>query len=322
MTRNAPCRAALLLTLLGACAAPRPGAPPPLPVSLESTPNTVAFEANGERFCEVLLAQDRPVIVRSLRSAEGFEVLRPDPMDPRAQTRGATRHSEQRALWVAHGGVSGVNLWDRPEEIRLQSSEIRVETGGAISVRAQLIWFGPDRAHLVAEDRRLRFSAYEGERVLDVDLKLTAPSRGVVFGDTKDGFFALRLADAFSREASGSAAHAFTADLVEDGATELWGTRSRWCAVSAPVGPDGAPVTVAVLDHPENLHHPCGWQVRPYGLLAANPFGLSTFVGSNRATGAFELEAYGALRLRYRVLVLSGPADRARIDAHWVEWAG
>ena len=46
---------------------------------------------------------------------------------------------------------------------------------------------------------------------------------------------------------------------------------------------------VAVLDDPRNPLHPTRWHVRAYGLLAANPFGLSYFdKGAHEACRGFQ----------------------------------
>ena len=67
-------------------------------------------------------------------------------------------------------------------------------------------------------------------------------------------------------------------ELVNSGvsgqrAGELWGVPARWVAHRAPI--DGEVVNVVVFDHPLNFGFPSRWQVRPYGLVAVNPFGRS-----------------------------------------------
>src|SRR5260370_40936750 len=55
----------------------------------------------------------------------------------------------------------------------------------------------------------------------------------------------------------------------------VWGTRAHWCTLSGVV--EGAPVTIAILDHPTNVGFPTYWHARGYGLFAANPLGRKVF---------------------------------------------
>ena len=59
---------------------------------------------------------------------------------------------------------------------------------------------------------------------------------------------------------------------------------------------------VAIFDHPTSFRYPTWWHVRDYGLMTANPFGLSHFVDKT-ADGSYVLAAGGRIRFRYRVLV-------------------
>ena len=102
-------------------------------------------------------------------------------------------------------------------------------------------------------------------RTIDFVITLTA-AQDVVFGDTKEGAFAIRLADAFTEKKGCKIVDA-------DGRTkmvEVWGKRSNWVDYSADV--DGEKFGVAIFDHPSNLNHPTYWHARDYGLFALDPF--------------------------------------------------
>src|SRR2546430_15883259 len=55
----------------------------------------------------------------------------------------------------------------------------------------------------------------------------------------------------------------------------VWGTRGRWTMLTGVV--QGEPVTLAILDHPQNVGFPTYWHARGYGLFAANPLGEKVF---------------------------------------------
>jgi hypothetical protein len=80
---------------------------------------------------------------------------------------------------------------------------------------------------------------------------------------------------------------------------------------------DGRAVGVALLDHRANLRHPTWWHARPYGLLAANPFGRHDFEKAPPGTGDFALPEGETLTLRYRVLVWAGAPDPDAVEASW-----
>jgi len=80
---------------------------------------------------------------------------------------------------------------------------------------------------------------------------------------------------------------------------------------SGPV--NGKLVGIAICDHPANLRHPTYWHVRNYGLMTANPFGISHFRGDKTLDGSYRLEAGGTLTFRYRVLFHAGDSRIANI---------
>src|SRR5205823_10015895 len=128
-------------------------------------------------------------------------------------------------------------------------------------------WTGPDGNVLLRENRLTTFRADAKNRVMDFDITLTAVDK-VVFGDTKEGAFAIRLADSMTEKAHGG-------QMVnaegKRGMNEVWGKRSNWVDYSGMV--DGEKVGVAMLDAPSNPRHPTYWHSRDYGLFALDPFG-------------------------------------------------
>ncbi|PYP13056.1 MAG: hypothetical protein DMD54_17465, partial [Gemmatimonadetes bacterium] len=98
----------------------------------------------------------------------------------------------------------------------------------------------------------------------------------------------------------------------------VWGTRGRWTMLTGVV--QGEPVTLAILDHPQNVGFPTYWHARGYGLFAANPLGEKVF--SNGKTELnFTLAAGRSTTFRHRVLILSGTATPDQIEAHYRDFA-
>ena len=94
--------------------------------------------------------------------------------------------------------------------------------------------------------------------------------------------------------------------------SEEWGKRAEWCDYSGPVG--GSTVGVAVLENPSNVGHPTYWHSQDYGLMAANPFGLSWFLGEGH-NGDYTLPAGESVVFSYRVYIHEGNAAEGSVAA-------
>ena len=115
----------------------------------------------------------------------------------------------------------------------------------------------------------------------------------MVFRDTKEGMFGLRVARGLEQPAdkpevftdaagrpgkvpaldnAGVTGQCVSSEGLKGDA--VWGTRARWVLLSGTV--ESEPVTVVMLDHPDNPGFPTYWHARGYGLFCepARPEGL------------------------------------------------
>ena len=76
---------------------------------------------------------------------------------------------------------------------------------------------------------------------------------------------------------------------------------------------NGKLVGVAVFDTPGNLRYPTYWHVRDFGLMTANPFGISHFQPDAGECGDYTLAKGETLRFTYRIFMHLGDAATARI---------
>jgi hypothetical protein len=285
----------------------------PVPGS-DSKVERVEITIDGEPFT-IWHLTDQPYL-HPLLGPSGKELTRAYPFEERA---GEPRdHPHHRSLWFAHGAVDGLDFWSGVGPLVRPTGLTGHESGperGSFEVTDD--WIAPD-GRVVCRDRR-HFEAYveHDARGLDVDVTLLATEAGLTLGDTKEGTFALRLASGLTVDGSEGRARLTNSEGLQDAAA--WGQRARWVLAQGVV--DGEPAAVAVMDHPQNLRHPTTWHARTYGLLAANPFGLSEFEGAPKGAGEFHLEPGGALRLRYRVLLFAGVPRAERLDELWTDFA-
>jgi hypothetical protein len=171
---------------------------------------------------------------------------------------------------------------------------------GHFTIRAN--WISPAGDNPIVETRTMTFRASSaGQRMVDIDLRLAAKST-VTFADNHDAILGLRLGTEFEEAHGGKAVNA-------EGVTgweRLRGARSAWVDWHARV--DGEDVGVAVMDAPTNFRFPTPWHVRDYALLFASPFAFHDYKPSV-PDASVTLNPGDELKLRYRILVHSGPVD-------------
>jgi hypothetical protein len=71
--------------------------------------------------------------------------------------------------------------------------------------------------------------------------------------------------------------------------------------------------TIAIFDHPKNPGYPSYWRARGYGLVKANPLGLSIFDPKQLAFD-FAIEKNQRVTVRYRVILYSRDAGAEELD--------
>ena len=70
---------------------------------------------------------------------------------------------------------------------------------------------------------------------------------------------------------------------------------------------------MALMDHPEGFRYPTYWHVRDYGLMTANPFGLSYFYNDPNRRGDYTLRSGESIRFRYRLYIHVGDVREGRV---------
>lgn len=253
-----------------------------------------------------------------LRTASGKIITRGFPME---DIPGESRdHLHHRGLWFSYDDVAGVKFWEndpsytKPNigKIMVKHAEVK-ENHGTTKVIAQMEWRNPNYKLLVVEDREMTFYSDPKLRTMDFLITLTAPE-DVVFGDTKEGAFAIRLSDAFTERKGLKIVDA-------DGRTRMvnvWGKRSNWVDYSADV--DGEKIGVAMFDHPSNPNHPTYWHARDYGLFSLDPFGQHAFDPKMPVRNTI-LRRGDKMVYRWRVVIHPGDAESGHVADLYKEFA-
>lgn len=263
----------------------------------------------------------------------GHRMTREYPLNQDAPLCEAKDHPHHRSLWFDHGEVSDAegkieDFWALGKGTIKHKGFIKASCDGksALLVTAN-DWVARDGKILCSDERTLRFASQPDRRTIDFTVKITAADSKILFGDTKEGTFGIRVpgsmdVDAKKRAKKLIASGTPAADVDWWGGTILnslgdkdeaaWAKRADWVDYSGPVE-DAAhgrkTVGITVMNHPSSFRYPTYWHVRAYGLFAANPFGVHDFEKKTEKAGALEMKAGEAITLRYLVLLHEGGCD-------------
>ena len=194
-------------------------------------------------------------------------------------------------------------------------------------IKSKDSWLARDGAVVCTDIRTVRiFNCPDSERLFDFDITLQAPpGQPVVFGDTKEGTMAVRVAETMRlRQKNGPGqGHIVLSTGARDQRT--WGQRADWCDYFGPVQSGSAAretLGIAIFDHPGNPRHPTTWHVRDYGLFAANPFGLHDFQKKPKGAGDLTIAAGQSVTFRYRFYIHRGDEKQAHVADRYQQYAG
>jgi hypothetical protein len=222
--------------------------------------------------------------------AHGVPLARGFPVDAR---EGEPRdHPHHTGLFLGHGDVNGRDCWSA---LPIRHERFLARGSGPVYARivSENLW-GED----LVETRDVYLFETGSDLVMDWTITLAARGAPVTIGSTKEGSFAIRVADGLSEMAGGEM-------VTSDGRRGEEACRSKpaaWCDFAGES--EGKRVGVAILNHPESFRFPTDWHVRAYGLLSANPFLVRE---------AHRLEPGESIALRYRVYGHAGDAREGRV---------
>jgi hypothetical protein len=273
-------------------------------------------------------ALKKPVLY-PLRTARGTVISRGFPLEARAGER--TDHPHHVGLWLNYENVNGLDFWNNSDAIKPEDAakmghivQRRIESeksGPRGELEVVTEWQAFDGKVLLTENTRFVFQSGPDSRTIDRITTLTALDERVSFPDAKDGMLGLRVIRALEipsekpevyTDAKGRPTTVAKLDntgvngsyLTSEGKNgdAAWGTRGRWCNLSGMVGSE--PVTITILDHPQNPGFPTYWHARGYGLFAANPLGQKVFSNGKEELN-FSLDPHASVTFRYRLVISS-----------------
>lgn len=333
----------LPLLALCSCTVTKPSARAnPLGVRIVPTNGNLRVELNGKFFTEYYYQNVPRPFCFPIIGPEGLAMTRNFPI--RDVPGEETDHPHHRSLWFSHSPVNGVDVWtERSTSGRIVHRGFADISSGVNTgfIKTMNDWVGPDKKVLCSDEQTLRFYPCKDNSTITLDFEITlkATHGDVTFGDSKEGSFAIRVAESMrvlQPVKKGEKAQAGQGHIVlstgesDDGASAAaakdakreavtWGKRAAWCDYYGPV--EGKIVGFAIMDHPKNPRHPTWWHVRDYGLFAANPFGQHDFENlKDIHAGDLKIPAGQSATFRYRVVIHEGDEKTARIAERYTEY--
>ncbi len=269
----------------------------------------------GETLVTAFRSDYRVPYLYPLTSPSGTNIARHWPMEDDIASEDKD-HPHHRGLWLSHGDVNGYDFWaghdNKNATIKVNSITEKEAGKDSATFTADLTWTAEGR-NFLQETRTHTFTRPDAETLrIDISSTMTALEDEVVFGDTKEGTFAIRT-DRTLR-VKGKEAKSTLTNSEGDTNLKAWGKRANWAAYS---GPDekGQAVVVAIIDDPTSFRHPTHWHARDYGLLAANPFGIHHFESKKDATlGNHTLKKGETVTFNYTAIIHNGSLESAKLD--------
>jgi hypothetical protein len=278
-------------------------------ITAQRSEHGVVVRVDGNLFTEYLVRSGNKPVLWPIIGPGGAALTRAYPIEPGGT--GSKDHVHHRSLWFAHGQVNGVDFWDetgRKTGTIRHAGFLKIQSGPRALIVTRNDWLAPDGAKVCEDRRTLTFGADKSARWIDFDISIKATPGPVTIGDTKEGTFAMRIADSMAVDAK-QGGQIVNSRGHRDG--QAWAQRAEWVDYHGPV--NGHTVGIAILNHPSSFRFPTYWHVRTYGLFAANPFALREFTGDAKHDGSYTIAVGGTIRLAYRVVLHRGDEREGRI---------
>lgn len=287
-------------------------------VSLVSAADSVSFQEMSENRLEIRLGDktlgilnhgskwNKPFIF-PLYAQNGKNVLRdivPTKAD-QGSSKDGTDHFHHKGVWVSVDSVNDerLNFWHEDDKIVCDSVTHQVLKNGSGQIVLKNRWLQGEQTLL----NEITTITIRPDRLFTYQIQLSAKSKDVTIYDTKEGFFAVRVAHTMREMQSG---HIENADGLK-GEKQAWGKESVWVDYWGNV--EDAVCGVTLMDHPGNFR-PSRYHVRSYGLFSISPFGPKKYSNGEQPEAPVTISANGKpLTLTYGLYVHNGSTNEAKV---------
>jgi hypothetical protein len=287
--------------------------------------NQLHILKDGQHFASYLYdsALLKPVLY-PVYSPSGILIQRQYPFNTvPGESRDHPHHAGVFFTYGTEGEVNGNNFWANQQRLTkiLHTYVTRMETEPDKAVLGtQADWIGSDGEVVLEEYRTMVFTGNEMENAIDFTIKLRAIDEEVIFKDTKEGMFAIRVADWLS-ETYGSGRYLNSCgDTTE---ANIWGKRAKWVRLEGHH--KGKNIGIVIMNHPTSVNFPTYWHARGYGLFAANPLGQSVFQEGREVENPeplnYVIAAGDTALFKFKMIIYEGELSMDQIEAAFEKYS-
>ena len=301
-------------------------------IELQQTQHCIDVNIDGKPFTSYIyqIDPDKPLAAKGvlltkpvlfpLRTPSGITVTRGWPFE---KIEGESQdHAHHAGLYFTYD-IPGNSFWNNSTQplpvIRQIKAQITNDPQGNPAIQSVMHWIGKDNDILLLEKRLTSFIAGRDQHIIDFDIELKAVADTVEFGVTKEGMFAIRLAQWLTESGGTGAYLSSNGDEKEQG---VWGKRAEWVRIQGEH--NGATVGIAILNHPTSTNYPTYWHARGYGAFSANPLGQYAFEKSRKVENpqAFNLtlKKGETAPFKFRVILYDGSRTKQQLDNEFQEY--
>lgn len=321
-------RLSLCLLLNLALQLPTLTAEPAARFTITEEADGVTLNLDGKLFTRYLIKSGRRPVLWPVIGPTGAPMTRAFPV-ARSSTDEAEDHVHHRSIWVGYEGVNEIDYWhepvagkERPYPSGEQHHRAFVRTacdGETATIVAKTDWLDHEGKKVCEDERTWTFGTERDQRWLDCRLVLTASEGDLRFADSKEGFFAVRVADSMNVDHHKGGRIISSRGLTN---AEAWSKPAEWVDYQGPVA--GEKVGIAIFTHPESLNYPTPWHVRTYGLFASNPLGKLAFTDENsdvhNRPPRLTIPKGDSVVLHYRVVLHRGDEKEAKLVEKYADY--
>ena len=294
------------------------------PSTLKESKEAIEVRIGGEFFAKYNFNKLSQPILWPVQGPGDIRMLRDYPL--KKGTPGeANDHPHHRAIFIGHQGMNGANFWHNQYKNSGTVEHLKVIETRSGQDRALIktlnAWKDNQGKIIGADTRTLTFHGDDIARTMDLEIKMHATHRDLVFEAFKDGFVGIRTHP--DLRLTPKPKHGVEKVFGEARNSEglkgkgIWGKRADWVHYYGTI--EGKKAGIAFFSHPSNpttKGDKSWWHARDYGLISANPFAPEKIGGD----GEYRIPKGQSLTLRYRFVFHRGPAKDAKIGQRFTEY--
>lgn len=286
--------------------------------------NQIDVMMNGQLFTSYLYKPEltKPILYPVL-SPSGIKVNRSYPFEIVAGE--SNDHPHHTGVFFTYDKVNQDGFWNNTttppqiKHIKIAKMEGGKEKGTLSTV---MHWVAKSGKTLLVENRTMVFYPGKDSYKIDFTMTLTAKDTAVVFQDTKEGMFAIRVAH-WLREKDKDGTAMYLSSNGDEFEKNVWGKRAKWMRLEGEK--DGKTVGITILNHPTSINYPTFWHARGYGLFAVNPLGQYAFESRNKVENPkkfnLTLQQGESAVFKFRMVIYEGKKVKQDCDKEFDDYS-